>query len=255
LRTGNGALQKIQETATEVQRAADAAAGGAAAGATPPARQASSPMDGFVWRGSMNVVALAGHVVAGLFFVFFILVSGHDYRARVLEVAGGTKRKRITREILDEIDGQIQRFLLVLIVTSVVVALATWLWLTFMGVQHAIVWALVAGIFNSIPYFGPVVVTGGLFLVGLMQLGGLAPAFQVAAGSLVITSLEGWLLTPALMGRAARMNALAVFAGLLAWTWIWGVWGTILAVPMLMIVKSVCDQVEDLKPVARLLAE
>jgi predicted PurR-regulated permease PerM len=100
-----------------------------------------------------------------------------------------------------------------------------------MGLQHAAMWGILAGAFNSIPYFGPVIVSGGLLVVGLVQGGGVAQALQMSAAAVVITSLEGWLLTPPLMGKAERMSALAVFLGLLLWTWLWGAWGTILAVP------------------------
>jgi predicted PurR-regulated permease PerM len=109
-------------------------------------------------------------------------------------------------------------------------------------------------VFNSIPYFGPIIVSGGLLVVGLVQGGGITQALQMSAAALVITSLEGWLLTPPLMGKAERMSALAVFLGLLLWTWIWGAWGTILAVPMLVIVKSVADHVPRLRPIGRLMA-
>jgi predicted PurR-regulated permease PerM len=76
----------------------------------------------------------------------------------------------------------------------------------------------------------------------------------MGGAALLITSLEGWLLTPALMGKAERMSALVVFLGVLLWTWMWGGWGTLLAVPMLAIVKSVADHVERLKPIGRLMA-
>jgi predicted PurR-regulated permease PerM len=121
-----------------------------------------------------------------------------------------------------------------------------------MGAQNAVVWGLLAGVFNSIPYFGPVIVSGGLFVVGLVQ-GGTTDAIKMAAAALAITSLEGWLLTPPLMGRAERMNVLSVFLGLLIWTWLWGAWGTLLAVPMLAVVKSVADRVESLRPLGRLM--
>ena len=71
---------------------------------------------------------------------------------------------------------------------------------------------------------------------------------------MVLTSLEGWLLTPPLMGKAERMSALVVFVGLMLWTWLWGEWGTVLAVPMLVIIKSVADHVESAKPLGRLMA-
>jgi predicted PurR-regulated permease PerM len=76
----------------------------------------------------------------------------------------------------------------------------------------------------------------------------------MSGAALAITSLEGWLLTPPLMGKAERMSALAVFVGLLLWTWIWGAWGTLLAVPMLVLVKSVADHIEPLNPIGRLMA-
>ena len=76
----------------------------------------------------------------------------------------------------------------------------------------------------------------------------------MAGAAVVITSLEGWLLTPPLMGRAERMNALTIFLGLLLWSWLWGAWGTILAVPMLVITKSVADHTERLKPLGRLMS-
>jgi predicted PurR-regulated permease PerM len=99
-----------------------------------------------------------------------------------------------------------------------------------------------------------VIVCGGLLVAGLVQGGGVTQALQMAGAALVITSLEGWLLTPPLMGKAERMNALAVFLGLLLWTWMWGPVGTILAVPMLVVIKAVADHVERFRPIGRLMA-
>jgi predicted PurR-regulated permease PerM len=73
--------------------------------------------------------------------------------------------------------------------------------------------------------------------------------------SLIITSIEGYLLTPILLGQATRMNAVAVFLGVLFWSWLWGIWGALLAVPILVVLKTVADHVEDLKPVGELLGE
>ena len=73
--------------------------------------------------------------------------------------------------------------------------------------------------------------------------------------ALAITSVEGLLLTPWLTSRAARMNAVAVFVNILFWGWVWGVWGMLLAVPMLMVLKAVCDHVEDFKAVGELVGD
>ena len=88
-----------------------------------------------------------------------------------------------------------------------------------------------------------------------MQFGSIRLALIVAAISLVITSLEGFLLTPWLTSRGARMNAVAVFVGLLFWGWLWNVWGMLLAVPMLMVLKAIGDHVEDFKPIGELLGD
>ena len=199
------------------------------------------------------MLSLAGHLVVIFFLVYFLLISGHQVRNRVIEIAG-PERRRMASTIIDDINAQIQRYLLVLLVTAIAVALATWAVLAALGVQHAITWGILAGVFNSMPYFGPVVVSGGLFLVGMVQGGGVSQALQMSGASILITSLEGWLVTPALMGKAERMSALAVFLGVLFWTWIWGAWGTVLAVPMLVIVKSVADHVAPLRPIGRLMA-
>src|SRR4030095_10627518 len=124
-----------------------------------------------------------------------------------------------------------------------------------MGLQQAALWGLLAGIFNSIPYYGPLLVTGGLALVGFLQFGAHGMSVAVAGVSLLITTLEGLVLTPLLMGRAASMNQVAVFVGLLFWSWIWGGGGVLRAVPMMMVIKVICDHVEPLQPVGPLLGD
>jgi predicted PurR-regulated permease PerM len=139
--------------------------------------------------------------------------------------------------------------------TSALVAVVTIAALWYFGVQQYIIWGLLAGIFNSIPYLGPLLVTGGLGVVAFMQFDDVPKTVLVCSVAFIITSLEGFLLTPTLMSRAARMNPVAIFVGLLFWSWVWGIWGAVLAVPMLMMIKAVCDHIEDLQPVGELLGE
>jgi predicted PurR-regulated permease PerM len=209
----------------------------------------------FLQRAISRMFAFAGHLVVVVFLVFFLLLSGHHVRNRLVEVMGPARSQgRTVAAIIEDINEQIQRYLLVLLFTGALVGIVTSLVLAWLGVPNALMWGLLAGVFNSIPYFGPVVVSGGLFVVGLVQGGGVREALQMSAAAIVITSIEGWLVTPPLMGKVERMSALAVFLGLLLWTWVWGAWGTILAVPMLVIIKSVADHVERLRPVGRLMA-
>jgi predicted PurR-regulated permease PerM len=208
-----------------------------------------------VQRGVGWVLAGAGHLTVVVFLVYFLLISGQHFKRRFVELAGPHfERRRITIDVLDDINDQIQRFLLVRVVTSAIVGVATWGALALLGVRQAAVWGILAGVFNSIPYFGPVIVSGGLLVVGFLQFGDAMDALKLAAIALAITSLEGWLLEPPLLGKVERMHVVVVFLGVLVWTWLWGAWGTLLAVPMLAVVKSICDHIEPLAPVSRLLA-
>jgi predicted PurR-regulated permease PerM len=137
----------------------------------------------------------------------------------------------------------------------VIVGVATWAALRYVGLEQAPLWGLLAGVFNSIPYYGPLIVSGGLSMVAFLQFGTIGMAVTVAGLSLAITSLEGWVLYPLLMGKVASMNRVAVFVGLLFWSWAWGVWGMLLAVPMMMSIKVICDYVDELKPIGRFLGE
>jgi predicted PurR-regulated permease PerM len=238
-----------------VETATGALGAGSSAERGEPTGTSGGMTGSMLQRAVSAVLSFAGHLVVIVFLVFFLLMSGHQVRDRLVEVAGSdAAQRRTTADIIDEINTRIQRYLLVLLVSGAIVGAATWLTLEWMGTEHAPLWGLLAGIFNSIPYFGPVIVSGGLLVVGLVQGDGFNQALAMAGAATVITSLEGWLITPPLMGKVERMSALTVFLGLLLWTWIWGAWGTVLAVPMLAIVKAVADHVERLRPVARLMA-
>ena len=210
---------------------------------------------GLLWSGSMSAIGALNQLIMILFLTYFALLSDKLFRRKFVELGPTLTKKKITLEIIDNISSQIGRFLMVQVVTSVIVGVATWAALAMLGLEQAALWGLLAGIFNSIPYYGPLIVSGGLAFVAFLQFGTPYMALVVAGVSLVITSLEGWLLTPTLMGRVASMNRVAVFVGLLFWSWAWGVWGLLLAVPMMMSIKVVCDHVDDLKSVGRFLGE
>jgi predicted PurR-regulated permease PerM len=210
----------------------------------------------YVTWGSAGLLTFAGQAVLIVFFVFFLLAAGDMFKRKLVKVVGPSlEKKKITVQILDEINSQIELFLFVRVITSVVVGVATWVAFRMVGLEQAGVWGVAAGIFNSIPYFGPIIVAFGTAIVAFLQFGTIGMAAYVSGISLVITSLEGWLLTPWLTSRTARTNEVAIFIGLIFWSFVWGIWGTLLAVPMLVAVKACCDRIEELKPVGELLGE
>jgi predicted PurR-regulated permease PerM len=254
-----GAIEKVQRAASEIDKVAAAASDPAPTqrGVTrvqvvEPAFRATD----YLWAGGRNALSFLGQFAMVLFLVFFLLVTGDLFKRKLVKIAGPTlTKKKITVQIMDDINHQISSFLRVQVLTSCLVGFLTGLTLWYFGVRQYIVWGMFAGVFNSVPYLGPLIVTGGLGVVAFMQFDDLLKTSYICLIALAITSLEGWLLTPTLMSRAAQMNPVAIFIGLLFWSWVWGVWGTILAVPMMMTVKAICDRVEDLQPVGELLGE
>jgi predicted PurR-regulated permease PerM len=252
-------LDRVQSAATEIDKtAADATeAAPAQKGVTrvqvvPPPFSASE----YVWASGRGIVNFLGQFAMVLFLVYFLLVTDDLFKRKIVKIAGPTlTKKKVSVQIMDEINQQISNFLRVQVLTSALVGVATAIALWAFGLENYLIWGLMAGIFNSIPYLGPIIVSGGLAVIAFLQFDDLLMTSYIAGTALAITSLEGWLLTPLLMSRAAQMNPVAIFVGLLFWSWVWGVWGTILAVPMLMAFKAVCDRIEDLQPFGELLGE
>ena len=248
-----GAIEKVQQAAEELQAPAKASVpeGVTRVQIEQPGFQAST----FVWSSSVGLASAANQLIMVLFLTYFMLLSDQLFKRKLVEIVGTLSQKKLTVSVLEDIAGQIEQFLLIQFVTSGAVAVVTGVVLWAMGLQQAALWGLLAGIFNSIPYYGPLLVTAGLAVVGFLQFGTIGMTVAVAGVSLLITTLEGSLLTPLLLSRAAAMNQVAVFAGLLFWSWIWGVWGMLLAVPMMMVIKVICDRVDTLHPVGHLLGD
>ena len=264
--TKDSALGEVQKAATELQKTAEVAS--QPSEAATPAPKGAAPVQkveivepafdaqSYLYWGGMNLIAAAGQLAVILFLVYFFLVTGDLYKRKLVKLAGPTlSKKKATVQILDDVNAQIANFIRVQVFTSAVVAMVTIVALWYFGVQQYVIWGLLAGIFNSIPYIGPILVSGALGVVAFTQFDDVAKTVTVAGVTFLITTLEGFLLTPALMSRAARMNPVAIFIGLLFWGWIWGIWGAVLAVPMLMMIKAVSDHIEDLQPVSELLGE
>ncbi len=261
-----GAIGQVQQAATALQKTAEAATKEAktpqdvrdeAKGPTKvevvePAFDAKT----YLYWGGVGLVGAIGQLAVVLFLVYFFLVTGDLYKRKIVKIAGPhIWQKKLTIQILDDINSQIESFMRVQVLTSALVGGATMLALWYFGMRQYVIWGLLAGIFNSIPYLGPVLVTGALGVVAFLQFDDIPKTLAICGVAFLITSLEGFVLTPALMSRAARMNPVAIFIGLLFWSWIWGIWGAVLAVPMLMMMKAVCDHIDDLRPLGELLGE
>ncbi|WP_399677817.1 AI-2E family transporter [Xenophilus sp.] len=210
----------------------------------------------YLWSGTVGLLGAAGQLTLVVFLTYFALCSGDTFRRKLVKITGhGLQRKRITVHVLDDITRQIERYLMVQIFTSAVVGVATGLTFWALGLANAAVWGILAGVTNLIPYVGSVIMLAAAGLVAFLQFSSIEMALAVAGSSLLIHTLVGNLLAPWLTSRTARMNPVTVFVGVIFWGWLWGVWGLLLGIPILMVVKAVCDRVEDLRPVGELLGD
>lgn len=249
-REPNGTLSKVQEAARTIEEAVTPAPE-----RDVPRVQIEMPRaHAVLWTGTLGLVTLAGQAVIVTFLTFFVLAGGNTLRRKLMDIAGPSfARRRITLELLGEIELQIQRYLMVNIVNSVVIGLAIWLLLWWVGLEYAVVWGLIAALLNWVPYLGATAITIVTTLAAYVQFGSFDKAAVVLAGSTLAQILQGNLLLPWMLSRASRMSPVVVFVALLLFGWLWGVPGLLLGVPAMMVVKTVCDRVDDFKPLGRLL--
>jgi predicted PurR-regulated permease PerM len=252
-------IDKVQRAATQIEQAAQE---GAAAPTSPRGvtrvsiERSRFDIKDYLWSGTLGVAASIGQAVVVVFIAYFLMISGNRFRRKIVKIAGPTfAQKRVTVEVLDEITAQIHRYLLVQLFVSVLVGIAVGLAFYAVGLQHAAVWGVAACVLNFVPYLGTLVLTTGAALVAFVQFGTLNGALLVASIAMGLHVISGNLLTPWLTSRTNRMNAVAVFVGILAFGWLWGVWGLLLGVPVLAAVKAVCDRVDDFKAVSELLGD
>jgi predicted PurR-regulated permease PerM len=261
LRQGQpGNMQKMQTAAREIENAASQAADSPSTSRKPathvvidaPAFQ----LGNFLWAGSMGALGFMGQAAMVAFLVFFLLLAGDTFKRKLVRLTGPVlSNKRITVHILDEINGSIQKYMFMLMTTNLLVGLLTWIALRSIGLENAGAWAVAAGLLHLIPYLGPGVTAAATGLAAFMQFDSLPMALLVAGTSMAIATLVGTFITTWMTGKIAKMNAAAVFISLLFWAWLWGVWGMLLSIPIIVIVKVVSQHVEQLQPVAELLGE
>ena len=252
---GKTPLQNVQEAANEFQGAATDAGlkpGARAAAARPP--EPSLWFRDFAITQSRLLISVIAQTPIVLLLTFFLLSSGVHFRRKLVQFVGSSlSRKKDAVRILEEIDVQVQRFLLVTLLSNGLVAACTWLAFEALGLEHAGVWGVAAGLLHFIPYIGSALVVLGSGAAAFLQFESALQAFAVAGLALLVSGTIGHVFVTWLQSRAARVNPAVLFIALLFLGWLWGIWGLLLGAPLVAIVKVICDRVETLKPVGELL--
>jgi len=261
LRIGQGAnIAKIQNAAAEVESATTGTPG-----KSQPARQQATRvvvdpptfrLGNFLWQGSMGALGGMSQAAMVVFLVFFLLLGGDQFKRKLVQLTGPSlSNKKVTVQILDDINASIQKYMFMLLTTNLLVALLTWIAFRWIGLENAGAWAVAAGLMHLVPYLGPGVTAAVTGMAAFMQFDSLSSALLVAGLSLAIATLVGTFVTTWMIGRIAGMNSAAIFISLLFWGWLWGVWGMLLSVPIIVIAKVVSEHVEELHPLSELLGD
>jgi len=251
-------LDKVQAAATQLQMAAaqlnQANASGGSGITRVQIEKPSFNINDYWVVGTLGLAGMIGQFTLVCFITYFMLASGDIFRRKLTRIAGPNfAKRRLTVQALNDITQQVRRYLVVQIVTSIGVGVATSLAFWAIGLKHVAVWGIVAAVLNLIPYLGSVAICGLSAIVALTQFGSVDKAVLVASVSVLLHVVSGYIVTPWLTSRTSHLNTVVVFVGMLAWGWLWGVWGLLLGTPIMMAIKAVCDRVDELKGVGELM--
>jgi predicted PurR-regulated permease PerM len=255
---GQGVLAKIGKAATELESAATEAAGGAPA-TKAPAPQNVAPGPGFVKQfllvQTSSALAALLQLGAALVIAFFLLAAGDTFRRKLVRRAGASlARRRATVEMLNQIDTHIQRYMLATILVNLLIGLVSWGFYYWVGVERPMVLGALAGAMHLFPYVGSSFAGTVAGTAGLLQSSDPKFALMLAGGTVFIALTIGFLFNTWLQGYTFKMNSAVVIVGVLFFGWLWGAWGIFLAVPLLAVIKTVCERIPPWGAVAEFLA-
>lgn len=255
--SGPSALQNMQEAANQIEAAA-----ADVAGRGKPALRAKEVRDiapsawlrDYMVAQSVLLFAVAAQTPILLLLTYFLLASGMHFRRKLVSFVGPSlKRKKETVRILEEVDVQVQRYLLTMLISNVLVAVFTWIAFAILGMDQAGLWGVAAGVLHFIPYLGPLAIAVVSAAAAFLQFGSLFAAVSVAVVSVLVAGCIGFVFTTWLQSRYAGVNAAVLFIAFLFFGWLWGLGGLLLSAPLVAIAKVIFDRVDGLKPAGELL--
>jgi predicted PurR-regulated permease PerM len=207
------------------------------------------------YRALVTTPRMAATVLAVVLLTFFFMVYGDDLQRKALALLPGRQQKRFTRDLLQSIEREVSRYVLTitLINTGLGLAFAGMLAALGLALPEALMWGTLAALLNYMPYVGPLIGVTMTLLMGFVHFDTPLEAMLPAGGYLLLHTLEGQLLTPIVLGRRMAISPLVLILGLMAFGWLWGVVGLLLAVPLLACVKLALERLHGMEAWARLM--
>ncbi len=242
-------VKEVQEAAQKVEKLAQGE----------PASGERQPMQVAVQGAGLTQIFLGGAftVAAGLVvmiaLLYFLLASGDTLLRQAVSIAPKLGDKRRVVEIARDTEDDISYYLVTISLINGGLGVAVGAAMYLLGMPNAILWAVMVAVFNYVPFLGAVTGIGTVALVALITFDQPWPIVLPPLSYLCLTAIEAQFITPALLARRLTLNPVAVFLALIVWTWMWGIAGALLAVPLLATFKICCDHLEPLQPIGTML--
>ena len=188
-----------------------------------------------------------------LVLLYFMLAMGDKFLRRLVAALPDFRTKKQVVEIAHQLQSDMSHYLLTVSAINVAFGAVVAVAMFAAGMPNALLWGVMAGILNYVPFLGHTVSAIVIAVVALLSFPELGIALIPPGLFIVIAALEGNVITPMILARRLTLNPVAVVAALLIWGWMWGIVGLLLAVPLLVVAKIACDKIEPLHPVGEFL--
>ncbi len=209
---------------------------------------------GFMSRTADDVVSIAATILITLALSLFILAHSDTFYEKLIKSLPRLSDKKRAFRIFIDTERTVSRYLLTIAAINLTLGLAVGAVMALLGLPDPFLWGLLAGLLNFMPYLGALVGLSFVSVAALITFDSIGYAALIPLSYFALTTLEGHFLTPIILGRQLKLNAVAILLSVLIWGFVWGIIGMLIAVPILIIVKVFCDHVESLKPFGEFLS-
>ncbi|MCX7919845.1 MAG: AI-2E family transporter [bacterium] len=196
--------------------------------------------------------SLVSTLILILIIAYFIVYTRHSLHSKLEMLLGKEKSDRAI-QMAKDVSIAVQNYILGRAIIMVILILLTTVGLWLIGVKYAFLWGIVVAVLNWIPLVGVIIATLMPTLVALVQFPTILPAIWVVILYTVIQLFENMILSPILLGEKVNLSPLVVLIAFMFWSWLWGVMGAILAIPITATMKVICDRIDSLKPLGIIL--